>query len=81
MNDLCKDIIFIIENYELYSNNVISLDAIKTKFDNVCTKLNRYLKEYEIGYNTIGGKPKKPFIPIFAVRNPKSKLLQLWHSR
>lgn len=71
MRDLCNDIIFIVENYELYSKENISLDKIKPNFDKACTKLNRYLKGYEVEYNTIEGKPNKPFIPLFAVRNPK----------
>ena len=71
MHDLCDDIIFIIENYELYSKADISLDRIKPNFDNICTKLNKYLKDYEIEYNTIEGKPNKPFIPLFAIRDPK----------
>jgi hypothetical protein len=71
MRDLCNNLIFIIENYELYSKDNISLDEIKPNFDKVCNKLNRYLKDYEVEYNTIGGKPNKPFIPLFAVRNPK----------
>lgn len=71
MHDLCNDIIFIIENYELYYKGDISLDNIKQSFNKVCTKLNQYLKGYEVEYNTIEGKPNKPFIPLFAIRNPK----------
>ncbi|AOR23759.1 MrcB family domain-containing protein [Clostridium taeniosporum] len=71
MNDLCNDIIFIIKSYDLYSKHALELENIKYKFDNVCVELNKYFKEYEIEYNTIKGKPHIPFIPLFAIRNPK----------
>ncbi|SHJ57089.1 protein of unknown function [Clostridium amylolyticum] len=71
MNDLCNDIIFIIENYDLYTKAGMPLDSIKPIFDKVCDKLTRFLKDYEVEYNTIEGKPNKPFIPLYALRDPK----------
>lgn len=74
MRELVSDIIYIINNYNSYYKGITSSDAIEERFIDVQTKMKIYLKEYDIEYNNILGKPNKPFIPLFAIRdNRRSK--------
>lgn len=69
MKQLVNDLIFIIDNYEGYLNGTIDYNVINSKFINVCDKLNLYLGDYTVEYNNIQGKPNKPSIPLFPIRN------------
>lgn len=72
MKKLCGDLIEIIEKYDEYYNGDILINDIKEQFEKVKNKLNNFFEDngYLIEYNKIEGKPNKPFIPLFTIRDP-----------
>lgn len=69
MRELVSDIIYIINNYNSYYKGITSSTLLEERFIDVQTKMKIYLKEYDVEYNNILGKPNKPFIPLFAIRD------------